>query len=257
VLDLTSAGYSIGLISAGLTLLAALVRSAVLDKEKLKEHKEKLKHHQEKAKEAQKKKDLQGMQHHQQQMMELSMEQMQHAMKPMLFTIIPFILVFNWMGANYGDIGNLHNVTIIDKLPQGSTYTAVNASHNGTYSSGENTIRWTFPKVVSGEKGELNASLEAGSLNGQKFTHEIEVEYTTHNGTAVTSARWEKGESLLKVTPTKESTEANKIGYSILYENTDSYRVATVLGHDFGWFGWYFISSFISSMIFNKIVGNT
>lgn len=254
MLELTSAGYTIALVSVGMTLLSTLVRNAVLDKGKLKEQKEKLKHHQEQMKEAQKKKDMKGMQHHQQQMLEVSMEQMRHGMKPMLFTLIPFILVFQWMGGNFGDIGNLHNVTITALVPDGVKLADLSAT--GDHSVMGNTVSWNFTKLESQYTGEVNMTVTSDSPPQRDLPPRVTVSYTTHE---VKAESYEAGTGTgsLDVKAGPPETEGNKAVYSITYANTSSYKVASVLGWELGWFGWYFIASFASSMIFNKLIGNT
>lgn len=110
MIEITDAGYIIAAISMGLATMSSLVRRAVLDQEKLKENKEKLKEHQATLKEASKKGDTKRMQKAQEQMMELSMEQMKQSFKPLMFTFIPFILVFGWLRDQYSQIGDVATI---------------------------------------------------------------------------------------------------------------------------------------------------
>ncbi len=254
MLELTSAGYTIALVSAGMTLLSTLVRNAVLDKGKLREQKEKLKHHQAQIKEAQKKKDMKGMQHHQQQMMEVSMEQMRSGMKPMLFTLIPFILVFQWMGGAYGDIGSLHNVTITALVPEGIMLAGLSATGDHVVDGG--AVTWNFTKLESQYAGEVNMTVESDSPPQGGLAPRVTVGYTTHEMNAESYEAGAKA-GFLDATAAPATVEGNKAVYIITYSNTASYKVASLLGWDLGWFGWYFIASFASSMIFNKLLGNT
>ena len=263
MLELTSAGQAIGLVSVGLTVASSLVRLAVLDKEKLREQRERIKHHQEQMKEAQKKKDLKGMQKHQQDMMAASMEQMRHSMKPMIFTMIPFLLVFSWMKGAYDPIGYIYNVSVSDRLPQGVEFSGlehIGEKVDGRYAGEINSVVWNWSGLKSGGSGELKVALTAVDPGGVDVTSTpVGIEYTLPDGT---SKRFEvaggaAGGSLLQVNKTGVRVGGNKLSYSILYKNVGSDRVATLFGLDFGWFWWYFICAVVSSMIINKTLGIT
>lgn len=105
IISISPAAETIALISMGLALMNTLVRRAVLDKEKLKEQKKKLKEHQQTVKEATKAGDMKRAQKAQEELMSLTMEQLKHSFKPMIFTMIPFLLVFNWLRGEYGSAG--------------------------------------------------------------------------------------------------------------------------------------------------------
>jgi len=102
LIDITPAGETIALVSVGLAVMNALVRRAVIDREKFEEHKRKLKEHQQVVKEASKAGDVKKAQKAQEELMTLMMEQLKHSFKPMIFTIIPFLLVFSWLNQQYG-----------------------------------------------------------------------------------------------------------------------------------------------------------
>ncbi|HHQ45082.1 MAG TPA: DUF106 domain-containing protein [Candidatus Altiarchaeales archaeon] len=95
----------IGFVGMGLAAMSSFVRMAVLDREMLQEHKKKIKDKQEKIKQAQKNKDMKGMQEHQSELMSLMGAQMKQSFKPMIFTFIPFIIVFQWLRGNFADVG--------------------------------------------------------------------------------------------------------------------------------------------------------
>jgi len=107
MINITYDGQIIALISTGLSVMSTLVRMAVLDKGKLAEHKEKIKTHQDAIKEAQKRKDVKAMQKHQEQLFSVMSEQMKHSFKPMIFTMIPFLIVFGWLRDNYATAGTV------------------------------------------------------------------------------------------------------------------------------------------------------
>lgn len=103
-LIITYDGWIIALVSFGISAMSALVRNAVLDKEKLKEHREKIKKHQEDLKEATKKGDTKKAQKIQGDLLEITMENLRHGMKPMLYTWIPIILIFGWLQKTYTNV---------------------------------------------------------------------------------------------------------------------------------------------------------
>ncbi|MFH1403070.1 MAG: EMC3/TMCO1 family protein [Candidatus Altiarchaeota archaeon] len=105
MIELTHDGVIIGIISIAMSLMSTLVRSATIDKEKFREQKEQIKEHQMKIKEAQKNKDLKTMKKSQQHLSELMMDQMKHSFKPMLYTMVPFLIVFGWLRNNYAQVG--------------------------------------------------------------------------------------------------------------------------------------------------------
>jgi len=105
MISITYDGQIIALISIGLSAMSTLVRVAVIDKGKLAEHKEKIKVHQDLMKEAQKKKDVKAMQKHQQELFTVMNAQMKNSFKPMIFTMIPFLLIFGWLKDSYESAG--------------------------------------------------------------------------------------------------------------------------------------------------------
>jgi uncharacterized membrane protein (DUF106 family) len=270
VLDLTSAGQMIGLISVGLTLVSTLVRNAVLNKEKLKEQKEKLKHHQAMMKEAQKKKDMKGMQHHQQQMMEVSMEQMRHGMKPMLFTTIPFLIVFGWMSSSYNAIGFLENTTLIDPLPSGMDVVSIQSIPNTTYMLADGAIVWRLGNLTHPwdwsrfgwyPEGHLDVAVKAKGAPEAVAGGPIRAGYVAFhvNGSAtrVETGGDPEANIWLNVTRSQPAVSGETVTYRIDYENLNTYYVVTLFGVGLGWLRWYILCSFVSSMVFNKVLGNT
>ena len=48
-----------------------------------------------------------------------------------------------------------------------------------------------------------------------------------------------------------------KFEYKIDYSNNAPYKVASVLGYDLGWLGWYIVCSMVISLTLNKALGIT
>lgn len=258
MLNLSEAGVNISLISVGLTLLSTLVRNVVLDKNVMKEQKEKISHHKKQADEAIKRKDMKAAQTHQQQMLEVSMEQMRHGFKPMLFTLIPFLLVFQWMGTTYGSIGNIYNVTFIEHMPQDVGYTTVDLAGPGRYVSENRTIVWNMTDLMPQTRGQYNVTVSLENGGFDLSSAPLEVEYTIHNQSVArlsSTGLEEAKDNLLTVGRTQPTVNGNKAVYSIVYTETGSSTVADIFGWELGWFWWYFICSMISGMAFNKIFG--
>jgi uncharacterized membrane protein (DUF106 family) len=254
VLDLTPAGYQIALISVGVMLFSSVVRRTVLGKDKMKAHKEKMQFHNEKIKDAQKRKDFDAMSHHQKELMGITMEQM----KPMFFTMIPLLLLFQWMGGIYGDIGAVHNATVLQAVPGGVEFSQGEPAHNSTYNASSRAMTWYLGRFAAQTGGVINVTLEAQNGFPQGFVMPpADVEYGIHNGSVERFSAKAGGAVtgyVLNVNVSEPKIEGNKAKYTISYSNSDSYRVVTVLGHDFGWLGWYILSGMVVSIIFNKII---
>jgi uncharacterized membrane protein (DUF106 family) len=105
MIEVTYDGVIIAIISVGMASLSSLVRSATIDREKFREQKKKIKEYQQKMKEAQKRKDYKAMQHTQSKLSEVMMEQMKHSFKPLMYTMLPFLIVFSWLRSNYTEAG--------------------------------------------------------------------------------------------------------------------------------------------------------
>jgi len=101
---ITYDAWIISLIAFGVTSISSLIRSAVLDKDKLKEHKEKIKEHQANLKEATKKGDTKKAQKIQGELLDVTMQNLKHGMKPMMYTMLPIILIFGWVRKHYAGI---------------------------------------------------------------------------------------------------------------------------------------------------------
>lgn len=104
---ITAAGREIVMVSFAIVMTSSLVRKAVIDKERLDETKKKLKENQNILKEATKSGDTKRAKKAQAELTQSMMENLKIGMKPMMFTFIPFILVFSWLRGHYGDIGSV------------------------------------------------------------------------------------------------------------------------------------------------------
>lgn len=110
LLEVTSNGQIITAISFGIAITSALVRRAVLDMDRMKEMKEKMKEHQDTLKKATKSGDKKKAKTAQDELMKITIENMKHSFKPMLYTFIPFILVFMWLRGQFEEVGTVATV---------------------------------------------------------------------------------------------------------------------------------------------------
>ncbi|MFH0861972.1 MAG: EMC3/TMCO1 family protein [Candidatus Altiarchaeota archaeon] len=269
MLDITSAGAIIGAITVGMTFLSTLVRHLVLDKEKVKEHKEQIRYHQEQMKQAQKNKDMKGVQKHQESMMSVMSDQMRHNMKPMIFTMIPFLIVFSWMGAQYNDIGNIHNVLVVDPIPEGAEVADVSSIPQLNHSIRDGSVVWVFGNLTYpwewerfGWYGDGIVRVNLTFKNAPSAVRsELTADYVSYyvNGSIqeFSSARTDDPNADLTVKKENIRVEGSVVSYDLAYENRNPYYVTTVFGVGLGWLRWYILCSFVSSMILNKIFGIT
>jgi len=91
--------YMVGIfiISTLVSLFITLVTSRVVDREKMRRIRERMPQLQEKLKEAQREKDSKKMVKINREMLELQREMMANAFKPMLYTMLPLLLLFSWL----------------------------------------------------------------------------------------------------------------------------------------------------------------
>jgi len=251
MIEITHEGQVILLIAFAVTLVSSLVTRAFIDRDKMKKLREEMKQHQEKIKEATKSKDTKALQKHQEEFMKLTMEQMSHSFKPMIITIIPILLIFGWVRANYGDIGSVHNVTL--ELPLLSRVSKdISISNNGSLNTQDNKVVWNLGTIPAGSRGSV--TLRIMNYNkSEDISNRIIVKYTFKNGTSV-----QVDENSNSVNPIvfNKSIQNDKNTYvlDINYWNSASDHVVILSGFKFGWVGWYIISAMMISMILNKLL---
>lgn len=89
----------IGLLSVVLSLFVTLIYKFMTDQVLMRELKKDLKKHQQQMKDA--RGDAAKVSEISKQSMQVNMKYMSQSMKPMLITIIPFLLIFNWLRGQY------------------------------------------------------------------------------------------------------------------------------------------------------------
>ena len=266
----TDNGQAIALISILVSLVSALVRKATVDTEKLKYAREQMKEHQKKIQEAQKKGDEKAMLKSQEAMSKHMMAQMSQSFKPLLITLVPFLLVFNYLGSNYGDLNPAVNVKIIDNIPSAVSLENVVTSNNGTYNQENKTITWTFQKIHSDSVNKLTveADVKSGSLDDLRSDKAV-LSYARQNGnntfTISTDDKQPAEGSIMTIEKNIENIGNSKVTYGITYKNiaTDNviffpYYVDFLFfqfHNGLTWFWCYFLVSVIASIFINKALG--
>ncbi|MDD5112304.1 MAG: EMC3/TMCO1 family protein [Candidatus Altiarchaeota archaeon] len=246
-LTVSEGGLVITVVSIGLAVMSTLVRKKVLDQEKLKSQREEMKELNKKVKEAQKAGDNKAFSEHSSRLMELSGDAMKQQFKPMIFTLIPFLLVFNWMRGSYDH--TISEVVIADTIPAGVSIREVNFSGNGIYNDTAGMLIWKPGIISPGNYSTLTAEFDPGG-NGD-FNGPASMYYKTSDGTLQQPLN-SNATGDFTFLKTAESVN-DRIKISLFYNNTKSNIVAAVGGFELGWLGWYILTSMAASMTLNKI----
>lgn len=273
--SLTEAGYAIAGISVFISIFSSAVRLAVTDMKRMKEIKEKLKENQAEIRKLTKSGDTKKIERTQKEMLELTTENMHMATKPMLFTIIPILLIFWWVGGVYGDINPTYNVTIVDNLPGNLTILEAKVSNGGNFTDqgGNKTLLWSIPKARSDTESEVSAELRLGSGDLSLLnSSEAVLAYSDENGTkrSVSSKSAQSPENAL-MTVKKDiivDAQSNKVFYKVTYRNMMTNNVVFFpiyadvcvlfgvfhIHNGLDWLGWYLICTMIVSLIITRII---
>ena len=86
------------IVSIFVSFLITLATAKLVDQELMKKYKKKLKGYQEQMKELQKKGETKKLQKVQSKMMSIQGEMMKGSFKPMIYTMIPIVVIFGWLG---------------------------------------------------------------------------------------------------------------------------------------------------------------
>jgi len=246
--SITSEGLIIAVVSSGLALMSLMVRKLVLDQNKVKEQREELQQLQKDIKEAQKAKDNKTVGELYSRMMELNSDVMKQSFKPMIFTLIPFLLIFGWMRGTYDQ--TVTDVVLVNPMPEGVKLSELNFSGNGFFNESSSLMLWRVGVVEPGNWSTATAefSLDGSGINLSKPAV-MYPKSATENMLEPISSNNTEGLVFLKTVEVKEG----QIKVTLFYNNTKSNIVASLGGFELGWFGWYFLSSLLTSMILNKI----
>jgi uncharacterized membrane protein (DUF106 family) len=221
--------WAILIISLFLSLISLLLTKYLTNQKMMKEHRIEMKVLQKEMKEFTKGGEQKKAMALQKDMMEKNMLIMKESFKPMFITIIPFLLIFGWLYANFSylpleanepfDIDVIlaepgFNVTLI-ALPELNISGPVVDEKTSTFSAsgpeGEYTLQFTANKIT----------VEQDLLIGEKYA---------------------KPDAVYSTKPFKKSL----IGNEQLHVN--------ILGFDLSWFWAYFLFSMIFSLSLRKVL---
>lgn len=250
---LTEAGRNISLISFGVVLLSTIVRYFTLDKEKMKESKKRMKEHKDKMKEAQKKGDTQALKKHQSNMLSESMENMKHGMKPMIFTMIPMLLIFGWMRGTYGEYGTAFDVMVYEVYPQGLV-DIIDTDPEGALMPESAIVRWNLGNISAGKDGTIKTNIKASiPTPSLKEQTEFKLAYTTRENETktFTGSVINSEDTIITLSRSAYTSTEGGVQYNIEYENKEF--ITKIGSYKMGWLGTYIIISFASSIILNKV----
>lgn len=276
VFEITTEGWIIAFVSVGLMLMSALVRRKILGVEKIKEMRERMKQCQKEVKEATKNRDTKRVQKAQEELMKLSIENMKYMYSPkmLIYTMLPFFIVFTLLANMYGDLHPALNVVIIDSLPLNISYIEVNTSKNGFYNSTTKTIRWDIERVSTDttEKVSVNLTVDPNYLEILNKSIENSIttlEYTQKDGfkelITLNDINDQKEGVIMSLKKMKSnSTAANKVSYEVIYRNTALHNVVKFplktdfmglhINNGFGWLMWYLVTAMVFSIFINKLL---
>lgn len=251
---ITPEGQVIAVVSVALSIMSLTVRKLVLDQEKLKKDKEGIKRLQKEMKEAQKAGETKRMSEMTKEIMSLNSRMMKQSFKPMIFTIIPFLIVFSWMGGAYDH--TLTTVVLWNPLPEGVMLQDVSVSDDGFYNKTANMLVWRFERIESSNSSTLKAQFSTQDT-GADFTqpaviYSKKVRGVPLIGTDVNEPIESNSSNDIVFLKTVER-QGNLVEVELFYNNTKSNIIASLLGFDLGWLGWYILCSMTSSILLNKI----
>ncbi len=285
------AAIEIAVIAFFVAIFSIYVRMRVMDMDKYRETQAKMKEQQKLLKEAQKAKDMKAMQKAQEQMMSHMMSNMKESYKPMVITLIPILLVFWWMGTTYGDIGAVHNATIVDALPANASILSASTTPiyeqfgfrenikrslvggeparvivNGSWQPDDNTFVWDVDAIPNYGSQTLTLNITFSEPTTPDIpptissaSYDLVEDYTYRHGpqyarlAELTTETDAPGLSYQKTVPEEITTPVTQFSYDIVFSNTSPYAVSSIFGYELGWLGTYFITVMAFSIPLGKL----
>ncbi|MFH1125862.1 MAG: EMC3/TMCO1 family protein [Candidatus Altiarchaeota archaeon] len=247
-IDVTSQGQMITVISVGLALMSLIVRKVVVDQEKFKKQREDMKELNKQMKEAQKEGDTKRISETYSKLMQINSEVMKQSFKPMIFTLIPFLLIFGWMRGSYD--ATMTNVVLVNPIPDGVVLKDLNVSEEGFYNQSAGMLVWKRGIVQPGNSSTLSAEfLLEGAQTPLDKPAALYYKSATEEIREPIESNKTEGIVFLQTVESK----GNRVRITLYYNNAKSNIVAGLMGFELGWLGWYFICSMMASLILNKI----
>ncbi|MDO8740366.1 MAG: EMC3/TMCO1 family protein [Candidatus Woesearchaeota archaeon] len=234
---------AIFIISLLISLIIIVAYKYLTNQKLMKEMKDDLKKYQAEMK--QNKSDPKRVMEIQKKSMEINMKYMSHSMRPTLITLLPIILIYGWLAANfdYHPIlpGQDFNVTL--DLVEGATgAAALSIMPEGIMVLGNATQQIVNNKAMfklNGKEGEYKLTY---SLNNKTYSNEL----------LITKGRtYKQPEIILKDSMIKKITVGNE---KMIVMNLFGIQEGGWLKGRFGWLGTYIILSLIFSMGLRKLM---
>ncbi|MBI2129395.1 DUF106 domain-containing protein [Candidatus Woesearchaeota archaeon] len=226
---------AIFIISLIISLIIIIAYKYLTNQKLMKEMKDDLKKYQAETK--QNKNDPKKVMEIQKKSMEINMKYMSHSMRPTLITLLPVILIYGWLAANfaYHPILPGQDFTTTLEFVEGATGNVMlNIIPEGIAISGNETQQIAGNKIVwklTGKEGEYKLTY---SLNNKTYSNEV----------LITKGRaYKQPEIALKGSVIKKITISN-----------DKMIVMNLFGWKLGWLGTYIILSLIFSMGLRKLM---
>lgn len=236
----------IAAVSFFMSFISVLVRKKLVNQELMKSQREEMKELNKKIREAQKASDANRVSEHTGRLMELNSHMMKQSFKPMLITLIPFLLVFNWMGSNFDH--TMKDVAVVYPIQGGVAVRDVVMSDGGFFNQTSSMLIWKNFTIEPGNWSTLTAdytaeapAMQAGASLYYKTVRDAlrgPFESNHTNGLVFLSS---------------VETAGGKTRVTLFYNNTKSNIVASLGGFSLGWLGWYILCSMLTSIGLNKI----
>src|SRR3989338_872405 len=222
------------ILSFLISLIITVVYKFATDQNLMKDLKEEMKEFQKEIKEL--RKEPEKAMQVQKKAMQTNMKYMMHSMKSTLYSIIPIIIIFSWMSANFAyepvfpdrDFTTTVNLeTDVEKSIELSVPEGITISGNPKKEIRDKEVKW----VLNGKDGEY---LLEYIIEGKKYYKEVLI--TEKN-------RYKE--------PVKRVNDG--IVKSIQIEHKEK-KLINLFGWKIGWLGAYIIFSIIFSMLIRKII---
>ncbi|MEK6964300.1 MAG: EMC3/TMCO1 family protein [Nanoarchaeota archaeon] len=230
------AWLSILIISFILTLITTLVYKYTTNQSEMKRLKDETKMHQKKLKEL--KGDPKKAMEVQQKAMAVNMEYMKHSFKPMLYTMLPLLLIFGWLSAHYAYEPLLPNVPFnVSVYTQGL--------------EGKEISLESIPELtVSEAKKTIQGEQATWTLQGSKGDYKLTVTQETHTAerrVLISNERnYENPLGVIKNGPIQKFITHNK--------ELEPFGSFSLFGWHPGWIGVYIIFSIALSTLMRKLM---
>ena len=226
--------WAVIILSFFISLIITVVYKFTTDQNLMKDLKEEMKEFQKEVKEL--KKEPEKAMQVQKRAMQTNMKYMMHSMKSTLYSIIPIIIIFSWMNANFA----------YEPIPPNRDFTTA-VSFEADVEEG---IELSVPKgiTISGSpKKEIHDKEVKWVLNGDEGEYLLEY--------VIDGKKYFKDVLITEENRYKESVKIVNDGIvkSIQIEHKEK-KLINLFGWKLGWLGTYITLSIIFSMLVRKVI---